>query len=268
MTANLPTVGKDHLVEDDRNVSMSNLVARAAHGLNLAEKRLVALGLVQFDSAVPGRRADFRPNSGWQMRVRAAEYAEAFGVDPTTAYEQLRVAAEVLFDRHVRYLVPGKRGDIEKKYRWVSSCHYAPGEGYVELNFSPEIVPHLANLSDQLTTYKFRHAAGFDSVYAWRLFDYLKSFEKDGGVTVDIERFWFVMEPPMSCRKDFKVLRVRVIEPSVAAIRAKAGMLVDWEPVRSGGRRVTGLTFRFASNPDGPVAIDTVQPGLTMSASQ
>lgn len=38
-----------------------------------------------------------------------------------------------------------------------------------------------------------------------------------------IEDFWEVMETPPSCRKDFKALRVRVIEPAVEAIRTKCG---------------------------------------------
>lgn len=231
------------VVEDDRNVSMSNLVARAAQSLNLAEKRLVALGIVHFDAA--GGVA-VKPNAGWHMRVRASEYAATFGVDANTAYEQLKKAAEELFERQVRYLVPGKRGNVEKKYRWVSSCHYAPGDAYVEINFAPEIAAHLGRLSDQLT-YKLRHAARFDSVYAWRLFEYLQSFEAEGGTTVVIEDFWHTMEAPESARKDFKVLRVRVLEPSIAAIKEQAGVAWAWEPLRSGTRRVTALKFTLVS---------------------
>jgi hypothetical protein len=38
----------------DRNVNMSNALARAAHGLTLAEKRLIAMGLALTDS-VPAK---------------------------------------------------------------------------------------------------------------------------------------------------------------------------------------------------------------------
>lgn len=240
----------------DRHVSMSNRLARSAQGLNLAEKRLVALGLAGTDSVLMNRLA-LAANAGWKMKVSAMEYADAFGVDPTTAYEQLRSASEKLFDRYVRYEIKGRRGKPEeKKFRWVSGAHYAPGDGYVELNFSPEIAPHLLGLRKQFTTYKLRHAATFDSVYAWRLFELLKSWQSTGFYTTNIEDFWEAMEVPPSCRKDFKALRTRVIEPAVEAIRAKAAMLVEWKPLRAGSRRVTGLEFRFAPDRQGKLDIE------------
>lgn len=235
----------------DRHVSMSNRLARSAQGLNLAEKRLVALGLAGTDS-VPTARLVVATNAGWMMRVTAMEYADAFGVDPTTAYEQLRAAAEKIFERYVSYKVKGRRGQTEeKKFRWVSGAHYAPGEGYVELNFSPEIAPHLLGLRKQFTTYKLRQVAAFDTVYAWRLFELLKSWQSTGRFSTSIEDFWEAMEAPPSCRKDFKALRTRVIEPAVAAISAKAAMIVEWKQVRAGSRRVTGLEFTFQPDPQG-----------------
>ena len=240
----------------DRYVSMSNRLARAAQGLNLSEKRLVALGLAATDS-VPLKGLALASNSGWKMKISALEYAEAFGVHTTTAYEQLKDAASNLFERYVRYEVKGRRGTIEeKKFRWVSAAFYAPGDGYVELNFSPEIAPHLLGLRKQFTTYKLRHAAAFESLYAWRLFELLKSWQSTGVYATTIETFWDAMEAPPSCRKDFKALRIRIIEPAVASIAAKAGMLIEWKQLRSGSRRVTGLEFRFAADPQGRLDMD------------
>ena len=241
----------------DRYVSMSNRLARSAQGLNLAEKRLVALGLAGTDS-VPLKGLVLAANSGWKMKVTALEYAEAFGVHPTTAYEQLKSASEKLFERYVRYETQNRRGKPEeKKFRWVSGAVYAPGDGFVELNFSPEIAPHLLGLRKQFTTYKLRHAAAFDSVYAWRLFELLKSWQSTGFYTTAIEDFWESMEAPPSCRKDFKALRIRIIEPAVEAIKAKASMLIEWKPLRAGSRRVTGLEFRFQANPQARLDIET-----------
>lgn len=235
----------------DRYVSMSNRLARSAQGLNLSEKRLVALGLAGTDS-VPLKNLVLAANAGWKMKVTALAYAEAFGIHPTTAYEQLKSSSEKLFERYVRYEAKDRRGLLtEKKFRWVSGVTYAPGDGYVELNFTPEIAPHLLGLRKQFTSYKLRHAAAFDSIYAWRLFEILKSWQSTGLYTTSIENFWEAMEAPPSCRKDFKALRIRIIEPAVAAIIAKASMLVEWKPIRAGSRRVTSLEFRFAANPQG-----------------
>lgn len=239
----------------DRHVSMSNRLARSAQGLNLAEKRLVALGLAGTDS-VALKGLSQAVNGGWKLRISAMEYAETFAVSPTTAYEQLKAAAEKLFERYVRYEVKGRRGKLEeKKFRWVSGANYAPGDGYVELNFSPEIAPHLLGLRKQFTTYKLQHAAAFDSVYAWRLFEVLKSWQSTGFYKTTIEEFWEQMEVPPSCKKDFKALRTRVLVPAISSIEAKTSLLIEWTPVRSGSRRVTGLEFRFAPDPQGRLDI-------------
>jgi plasmid replication initiation protein len=239
----------------DRHVSMSNRLARSAQGLNLAEKRLVALGLAGTDS-VALKGLSQAVNGGWKLRISAIEYAETFAVSPTTAYEQLKAAAEKLFERYVRYEVKGRRGKMEeKKFRWVSGANYAPGDGYVELNFSPEIAPHLLGLRKQFTTYKLQHAAAFDSVYAWRLFEVLKSWQSTGFYKTTIEEFWEQMEVPPSCKKDFKALRTRVLVPAISSIEAKTSLLIEWTPVRSGSRRVTGLEFRFAPDPQGRLDI-------------
>lgn len=239
----------------DRHVSMSNRLARSAQGLNLAEKRLVALGLAGTDS-VALKGLSQAVNGGWKMRISAMEYADTFAVSPTTAYEQLKAAAEKLFERYVRYEVKGRRGKLEeKKFRWVSGANYAPGDGYVELNFSPEIAPHLLGLRKQFTTYKLQHAAAFDSVYAWRLFEVLKSWQSTGFYKTTIEEFWEQMEVPPSCKKDFKALRTRVLIPAISSIEAKTSLLIEWTPVRSGSRRVTGLEFRFSPNPQGRLDI-------------
>ncbi|MGJ7523692.1 replication initiation protein [Variovorax sp. LT1P1] len=252
-------------VPADRYVSMSNRLARAAQGLNLAEKRLVALGLSETDS-VPAKNLALGANSGWKMRISAMEYAETFSVDTTTAYEQLRAAAEKLFERYVRYEVRGAKGTtIEKKFRWVSGASYMPGEGFVELNFSPEIAPHLLGLRRQFTSYKLTQAANFDSVYSWRLFELLKSWQSTGRFETSIEAFWEAMEAPASIRKDFKGLRVRVIEPALESIRAKAGIWVDWKPIRKGGRRVSALLFTFGPDPQG--RLDMGEPGIADASS-
>lgn len=250
----------------ERYVSMSNRLARSAQGLNLAEKRLVALGLAATDS-VPLKNLVLAANAGWKMKVTALAYAEAFEVHPTTAYEQLRSASEKLFERYVRYEIKGQRSQvIEKKFRWVSGVAYEPGDGYVELNFTPEIAPHLLGLRKQFTSYKLRHAAAFDSVYAWRLFEILKSWQSTGLYTTSIEQFWEVMEAPPSCRKDFKALRTRIIEPATKAISTKASLLVEWTPVRAGSRRVTSLEFRFSPNPQGLLGMGG-EPGESFGES-
>lgn len=238
---------------------MSNSLARSAQGLSLSEKRIVALALSAENSKSPSKLAESTTPLGWKARIRAHDYAEAFGVDPNTAYDQLKSASEKLFERTVTYEDKTANGKPRlNKFRWVSLAQYTVGDGLIELNFTPEIAPHLLGLSAKFTTYKLKHAASFESIYAWRLFEVFSSWRSTGLYRPTIEEFWDTMEAPPSCRKDFKSLRVRVIEPSVKAIEQHGGLLVEWTPQRSGARRVTSLEFRFRPNPQGQLDLQPV----------
>ena len=238
--------------EAQAKVTMSNRLARSAQGLSLSEKRIVALALANQDSKSTSRLAEASTERGWKTKVRAIDYAEAFNIDANTAYDQLKAAADRLFERQVTYEDKNSRGKPRiNKFRWVSLAQYTVGDGLIELNFTPEIAPHLLGLRSHFTSYKLKHAASFESIYAWRLFEVLESWRSTGLYTCAIEDFWETMEAPPSCRKDFKSLRVRVIEPAVAAIQQHAGLKIEWLPIRSGARRVTSLEFRFGPDPQG-----------------
>lgn len=233
-------------------VTMSNRLARSAQGLSLSEKRIVALALSSEDSKSMSRLAEASTQHGWKTKVQALDYAEAFGVDANTAYDQLKAAADRLFERQVTYEDKNSRGKARvNKFRWVSLAQYTAGDGLIELNFTPEIAPHLLGLRSHFTSYKLQHAASFSSIYAWRLFEVLESWRSTGLYTCEIEEFWEIMEAPPSCRKDFKALRIRVIEPAVAAIQQHAGLKIEWVPIRRGARRVTSLEFRFGPDNQG-----------------
>lgn len=59
-----------------------------------------------------------------------------------------------------------------------------------------------------------------------------------------IEDFWHAMEAPETYRKNFKDLRVKIIEPAVKELTEKDGWIIDWHPVKK-GRRVAKLEFYF-----------------------
>ena len=252
--------------ENQAKVTMSNRLARSAQGLSLSEKRIVALALANEDSKSTSRLAEASTEHGWKTKIKAHDYAEAFNIDANTAYDQLKAASERLFERIVTYEDKNSRGKPRiNKFRWVSLAQYTAGDGLIELNFTPEIAPHLLGLRSHFTSYKLKHAASFESIYAWRLFEVLESWRSTGLYTCSIEDFWETMEAPPSCRKDFKSLRVRVIEPAVTSIQQHAGLKIEWLPIRSGARRVTSLEFRFGPDPQGRLDLVEESPALSVS---
>jgi plasmid replication initiation protein len=243
--------------EAQGKVSMSNRLARSAQGLSLSEKRVVALALAGQDSKSSFRLIEASTDRGWRTKITALNYAEAFNLDPNTAYDQLKAASERLFERQVVYEDKNSKGQSRvTKFRWVNLAQYTTGDGMVELHFTAEIAPHLLGLSRHFTSYRLKHAASFESIYAWRLFEVLESWRSTGLYRSTIEEFWDTMEAPPSCRSDFKSLRVRIIEPSVKAIQVHTHLKIHWSPIRSGSRRVTGLEFRFGPDPQTHLDLD------------
>jgi plasmid replication initiation protein len=250
MTPTLSAKPNSQTAIADRNVTMANAVTRSAHGLTLPEKRFIAAALAKTDST------DARGLMDQQMqtvKLSAMEYSETFGITLDAAYQQLQAGAEELQKPKLVVERPGRRGTVREVRSWVITGKYAKGEGTVEVRWHPDIVPFLFGLRKEFTTYKLRHAAALRSVYSWRLFECLKSWQGAGRYSPTIEEFQDAMDASPTYRANFKALRERVIEPAVKELREKNGMIVKWSPIKS-GRKVTALRFEFEPDPQGTLA--------------
>jgi plasmid replication initiation protein len=230
----------------EMQVNMSNALTRSAHSLSLAEKRIVAACIAKTDQ-MPNM-AQIRQRGAWLVRLSAADYAEAFNVDMNTAYDQLQAASDNLFNRYIRTLRKTRKGIEEYKFRWIGGVRYHKGEGWVELDWWHEVVPHLFGLRAEFTSYKLQQASALRSAYSWRLFELLQSWQGKGRYQPTIEEFCLAMDVPEKYKKDFTDIRRRVIEPAVTELIEKNNMLITWA-TQNAGRKVVGLDFKFRENP-------------------
>lgn len=227
-------------------VNMSNALARSAHSLNLSEKRIIAACIAKTDQMPNMEKVQQR--GAWLVRLSAADYAETFGVDLDTAYTQLQTGSKNLFRRYIRTTRPTRKGVEIYECHWVGGVRYHKGEGWVELDWWHEVVPHLFNLKGSFTKYKLKQASALRSKHSWRLFELMQSWQDTGRYEPSIEDFCASMEVPDSYRKDFKSIRTRVIEPAVQELIEKNNMLITWA-TQNAGRKVIGLSFKFQPNP-------------------
>ena len=247
-----PAENGDLIDESGRRwVTMSNALTRAAHGLTLAEKRIIGMAVATLNP-----KAALRPGEVPTTRILAADYAEMFGVEAHTAYEQLQAAAKALYERSVTFYVPASRRGgkplppTRVQMRWVGEARYQQGEGWIEVCWWPKILPHLTGLKKQFTSYQLKQASALRSVYSWKLLELLMHFESTGWAEYSIEDFAESMEATEKQRRDFAKLRTKIIEPAVAELVEKDGWLIDWKPVKA-GRRVKAVRFDFKRNPQG-----------------
>ncbi len=235
---------KTNLPLPERHVNMSNALARASHGLSLAEKRLIACGLASTDSKSARLYNEVMRHGGWIIRLPAMEFAEWAGIAPQTAYEQIADAATSLLKKQWTII----SGKSVTRFNWLTRAEYHKGEGWVELEFTHHTAPHLLALKNEFTSYRLRQAAALRSGYSWRLLECLESWKSTGVWSPTIEEFQHAMDAPESCRTDFGRLRARIIEPAVHELRQKDNMIIEWETIKA-GRKVTGLVFKFQPNP-------------------
>lgn len=236
-------------------VSMSNALARAAHRLTLSEKRIIALGI-----ALTDQKIKLPENAGLRVCIHASQYAEKFEVDMHTAYDQLKSAGRRLYLREASSVWQVKdrfEDGVDFDFRWVSSAKYSKTQGWIELNFSPEIAPHLTDLRDKFLTYKLKQAVALQSIYGWRLYEVLMSYvSQQKEKEFEFMEFAILMDAPNSCFRDFGAMRRVIIEPAVREINEKSDLkILEVEKDKKGnpvffesikkGKKVAGIKFYF-----------------------
>lgn len=232
-------------------VTMDNALNRAGHGLTLIEKRMVALAASKINSI---RLAN--PDSSPMIKIKADEYAQEFHVDMRNAYLQLREGAKNLYKRSIVFFETiDNRGrklakPIVDDMRWVSRARYHEGEGWIEMRWSPEVIPFLTGLSEKFTSYQLQQASALRSIYSWRLLELLMQFKSTGWAEYSIEEFATAMDATAKQRENFAAIRRKIIEPAVKELTEKDGWDIYWKPIPK-GRRVVALYFKFERDRQG-----------------
>lgn len=230
------------------SVVMSNVVVRAAQTLSLVEKRVLMAAVSKMKDRT--------------VELSATEYAETYGIELNKSYQHLKSAVNNLFERYLTVNVKDGKHTGIMRIRWVSAIRYVDGLGKVEIGFSHEIMPQLANLKGQFTKYQLKQAAALRSVHSWRLLELLEQMRQkqgEGYLMISIDDFHHAMEASKSYRSNFNLLKVRIIEPAIKELNEKDGWAIDYIPLKK-GRKVVALRFDFVKdkqlsllNPSDPI---------------
>lgn len=226
-------------------VNIGNALTNAAQGLLLSEKRVLMFAVAKLDT--------FKPDGGTasgRVKLSASEYAELYGVDANTAYDQLQACGESIIKKQVCWYEETPKGIKKIQINWLGKAEYIKGEGVVNLWFTPQIQPQLVQLKRNFTSYQLQQASALRSLYSWRLLELLSQYESTGWRQISIEEFAESMEATAKQRENFAKIRTKIIEPAVKELAEKDGWLIRWTPIKE-GRKVAALRFEFKRNPQG-----------------
>lgn len=235
-------------------VVKSNQLVEASYRLTLAEQRIILYAIVTARRTGQGLMADDF------VEIQAADYAAMYEVPVKQAYEQIKDAAQTLFNRYVVWHGHSARSGKPEvmKVRWLSAASYIDGEGVIKLRFAQDMVPHITRLEACFTRYQLQQVAGMSSVHAIRLYELLMQWGSAG--QREIELAWLKcaleLENEYSSIKNFKK---RVIDVALAQINAHTDLTVGYTQ-RKTGRNVTHFLFTFAPKAAAPAGIRPETP--------
>lgn len=229
---------------------MSNALTRAGHGLSLSEKRMVFIAISKIN---PRKPPPLNPHGIHTSRITAAEYAALAECEIQTAYQALKEASKALYSRSITFFEPAykRNGDLVQVHmRWVGKVQYHDHEGWAELFWWPEVLPHLSNLlHGHFSSYHLGQVRALRSTYSWKLLELLNRFKKEGWAYYTLEDFAASMEVPPSLN-NFGQINRRVIKPAIKELTEKDDWIIQWTPIKA-GRRVKALRFEFRRDPQG-----------------
>lgn len=238
-------------VKDTSIVVKSNNMIESAHGLTLAEQRIITM-------AIAWSRDYAQPlNIESWVEIRADNYAELFGVDIDTAYKQMRVAAKDLIERKIKLKGLDIKTGLKATYlaNWVSAAIYVESIGVIRVRFDEMVIACISQVERSFTSYKVSNIKKLSSLYAIRLYEILRQFKvpKKRYLTLQEIREYLEVEGASYDRPDN--LKARVLEPAVKQINAQTDLTIRYNRVLQ-GRATVGYEFIILPKDEGKLIVD------------
>lgn len=225
----------------DKNplVVKSNALVEASYRLSINEQRLIL-------SCISQIRRDEPVTDEVMYSVSAHDFAKICGIDPKTAYRELKASALTLKRREVRITQEPDGNSRHKETLiagWVQSIKYSGEDGLVRLRFNRDILQYLSELNRCFTSYKLKNVVRMSSSYGVRIYELLIQWKDFGDreVSVGWLREALQLEKKYKAIKDFKKY---VLCPAISDINKETDIWVEWKQ-RKTGAKVTHLKFKF-----------------------
>lgn len=174
-----------------------------------------------------------------ECTLSAIEYAEEFNLSGNTAYEILREAS----DKLLKTVFTTKTEIGILKIHICSQIHYVEKEGRIDIRFTEEIMPHLAELSKNFTMYNLKDISNFNSIYTTRIYELIMQFKTTGMFEISLDK----LRHTLGCAdifikyNDFKRF---VINHAVNEINSFYKLELNFEEIKV-GRKIERIIFTF-----------------------
>lgn len=121
-----------------------------------------------------------------EHKLTAKEFNEVFNVDLPTCYGILKQAINKLMKTDISV----ERVELKEVWRIniCSTAKYNKSEGYIDVKFTDDIMPYLAQTRRKFVLYNLKEIANFGSLYTTRLYELIQEFKETGWMLKSVKQ--------------------------------------------------------------------------------
>ena len=176
-----------------------------------------------------------------EHKLTAKEFSEIFNIDLSTCYGVLKQAVDKLMKTDISV----ERVDLKEVWRIniCSTAKYNKSEGYIDVKFTDDIMPYLAQTRRKFVLYNLKEIANFGSLYTTRLYELIQEFKETGWMIKSVEqlREIFAVGDKLKLYGHFKA---KTFAHACEEINDNYDMGLKFEELKE-GRKVVAVKFFF-----------------------
>ena len=169
------------------------------------------------------------------------ELSDILGLDKKGYYSELKEITKSLISRVIQIKEP----DGLLQVAWLNSAKYYHNQGIVELSFSNDLKPYLLQLGSHFTKLEFNQMVSLNSVYAVRIYELCKQYEKLKERIMEISELKTILG--IEKEKAYKLygnIKLKILSIAEREINEKTDLKVSFEEIKT-VRKVTAVRFKI-----------------------
>lgn len=173
--------------------------------------------------------------------ITAKEFSKEFNLNIDNVYTVLKRVAKRLTETSITLEKPELF--VTQHIALCSQTEYNYKEGSLSVEFTPNIMPYLAQVKQKFVLYNLKEVANFGSLYTTRMYELIQEYKDTGFVVKSIAqlRDVFAVGKKFKLYADFKL---RTFAHAVDEINSQYEIDLKFEEIKE-GRKVIAIRFEF-----------------------
>ncbi|MBF0231925.1 MAG: replication initiation protein, partial [Desulfamplus sp.] len=215
-------------MNDKALIIKANQLIEAKYKLSLSEQKIV----LNYISKIKPGDDDFQEYSFTVDEIR-----DALGLSKKTKslYEDLYQLSEQIFSKPLG--MKDEKGFVF--FNWFSKIRFDGST--LTLRSDPDLKPYLLQLKSHFTKYQLKNVIRLKSIYAIRIYELMKQYEKIGCRKFNLEELKELLGIKGKYEQFFN-FRKRVLEPAERELNEFTDLCISYGHIKT-GKKVTGIEF-------------------------